>query len=155
MRRINGGRVVVGVEDTLAGLRALRVAVAEARRRDAALHALRAWTFTPSRGGVPETWYHELEKAAADKVVAAFDKAMGGLPDDVDVVAGTVVGPPGRALVEYANRDDDTLVVGATRGHWLVRLMRRSVPRFCVARAQCPVLVIPPARSRGRRAAKE
>jgi nucleotide-binding universal stress UspA family protein len=137
-------RVVVGVEDTLAGLRALRVAVAEARRRGAALHALRAWTFTPSRSGGPGAWYDEMQKVAADKVVAAFDKAMGGLPRDVEVVSGTLVGPPGSALVDYAHRDDDLLVVGATRGNRLVRLLRASVPRYCVAWARCAVLVVPP-----------
>ena len=37
-------RVVVGVDNTLAGLQALRRAVAEARAREVPLHALRAWT---------------------------------------------------------------------------------------------------------------
>jgi nucleotide-binding universal stress UspA family protein len=144
MPRVNAGRVVVGVEDSLAGLRALRVAVAEARRRGAALHALRAWTVSLSRAGSPGVWCDELRDVAADRVVAAFDKAMGGAPDDLEVVAGTLVGPPGKALVDYAHRDDDLLVVGATQGNRLLRLVRASVPRYCVAHAQCPVLVVPP-----------
>ncbi|HTJ34692.1 MAG TPA: universal stress protein [Dactylosporangium sp.] len=144
MQRETGGRVIVGVEDSLAGLRALRVAVAEARRRGTALHALRAWNLNPSGQGTSRAWYDELERAAAATIVEAFDKTLGGLPGDVDVAATTVVGHPGRALVRYADRDDDTLVIGAARRHWLRRLVRPSVARYCVARAQCPVLVVPP-----------
>ncbi len=144
MQRVNGTRVIVGVEDSLAGLRALRVAVAEARRRGAVLHAVRTWIHNPSRGGDLGVCYEELERAAADEIISVFDKTMGGLPADVDVVTATVVGPPGRTLVRYADRDDDTLVVGATCGPWVLRVLRPSVPRYCVARAQCPVLVVPP-----------
>jgi nucleotide-binding universal stress UspA family protein len=144
MQRQTGGRVIVGVEDSLAGLRALRVAVAEARWRGAALHALRSWNLNPSGQGASVAWYDQLERAAAATITEAFDNAMGGIPDDVEVVTATVIGPAGRALVRYADRDDDTLVLGAARRHWMLRLVRRSVARYCVARAQCPVLIVPP-----------
>jgi nucleotide-binding universal stress UspA family protein len=138
------GRVVVGVEDSLAGLRALRFAVAEARRRRAELHAVRTWTCSPNARGAFTAWYEELERAASDEIATAFDKAMGGAPDDIDVVMATVMGPPGKALVHYARREDDLLVLGATHGNRLWRLVRASVPRYCAAHAACPVLVVPP-----------
>ncbi|WP_432839905.1 universal stress protein [Dactylosporangium sp. CA-092794] len=144
MRQVNGGRVVVGIEDSLTGLRALRVAVAEARRRGAQLHALRSWTLPSSGAGATGSWYDELERAASAEIIVAFDKTMGGVPRDVEVVTRTVLGRAGKELVRYADRDDDTLVVGAQDGGRLRRLLRRSVSRYCVGHARCPVLVVPP-----------
>ena len=80
---------------------------------------------------------------------------MGGVPFDLDVVLQVVAGGnPTRILVQSADRDDDLLVVGATGGPLVRRLLRRSVPRQCVRMAASPVLVVPPttfARQAGRR----
>jgi hypothetical protein len=69
---------------------------------------------------------------------------MGGLPADIDVSLATLVGPAGRVLVCYADRDEDLLVVGHSRRGRLRRLGRGSVrvTAACVARRRsrgcCP-----------------
>jgi nucleotide-binding universal stress UspA family protein len=113
-------RVVVGVSQSLAGLAAVRCAVAEARRRDAPLYAVRAWAL-PShwRGLAVDAWQHELREASRHYVAEAFEAAIGGLPDMDTFVAA----PNGRAdevLTEAADREDDLLVLGARDG-WLRR----------------------------------
>jgi nucleotide-binding universal stress UspA family protein len=144
MEGIERSRVIVGVDGSLAGLRALRVAVAEARRRGAALHALRAWPYESSVGLVGDMWARAAREAAADAIVGVFAEAMGGVPDDI-VVRGVVVnGSPGLALVGYADRDDDLLVVGCGQHGRLGRLLRRRVGRYCAVHASCPVLMVPP-----------
>ncbi len=139
------GRVVVGVDDCLAGLQALRCAVAEARRRRAALCAVRAWTIPYAGQGVGlRAWRQELVDDAAVTVYGAFATALGGLPRDVDVRVLAPEGAVARALVELADRDDDLLVVGDCQRRGLRRLRSRSVARYCVRHAGCPVLVVPP-----------
>jgi hypothetical protein len=46
-------------------------------------------------------------------------------------------------LVDHADRPDDLLVVGTGRRGGLRRL-RRSVGRYCLAHARCPVIAVPP-----------
>lgn len=142
--RATSSRVVVGIDGSMAGLRALRLAVSQARQRHAELHALRAWTFRPKGRGTGMSGYEEQEYAVYESTVAAFTDAMGGLPADVEVILGTVLGSPGRALVEYADRDEDLLVVGSPQTRSLRRLLHTPVSRYCAAHAACPVLVVPP-----------
>jgi hypothetical protein len=78
MNRRAATRVVVGIDDSMAGFRALRLAVDEARRRDAVLHALRAWTFSPSGRGAYTGSYAQSAQLAAAAIVAAFAGTMGG-----------------------------------------------------------------------------
>ena len=52
-------------------------------------------------------------------------------------------GPAGPVLVDAADRPDDLLVVGTGR-RGLRRWIRRSVSRYCLAHAHCPVVAIPP-----------
>ena len=136
-------RVVVGIDGTVAGLRALRSAVAEARRRGAVLHAVRAWTFGTNGQGAWPGWIEDQRRLSVELIAKVFADTMGGLPVDVDLVAVSALGPPGPVLTDYAHRDDDLLVVGTHRGTWLTRPLRHSVPRYCVAHANCPVLVVP------------
>lgn len=181
------GRVVVGVDPTLSGLQALRVAVGEAHRRGAALHALRAWgagrgdptsspypAASPGLGG-PGWADHALagttpaevsdagrpadqppapgEEAprhgsaageAAATVAQAFADTMGGEPDDLAVRVVLLPHAPGPVLVEYACRDQDVLVLGRGRQSRWRRPRGSPVVRYCVRRASCPVLVVPP-----------
>jgi nucleotide-binding universal stress UspA family protein len=138
-------RVVVGVDNTLAGLQALRRAVAEARAREVPLHALRAWT--PGQLGFYPTLADQRQAEAATAsqfVAAAFAETMGGLPRDVPVQTLLVGDSPGPALVRYAYRDGDLLVLGSPRrGRWHP-WSRSRVVRYCLAHAACPVLVVPP-----------
>lgn len=138
-------RVVVGVGRTLSGLQALRRAVAEARACGVPLLAVRA--FQPAQAGTYASLadQREAESAAASQfVAAAFAETMGGLPRDVEVEVVLVGDAPGPALVRYASRETDLLVLGTHRRRGWQRLAGRGVPGYCLAHAGCPVLVVPP-----------
>ncbi len=143
-----GGRVVVGVSGSLHNLAALHRAVGEARRRDAELLAIVAWT--PPGGEVAyrrspcppllTAW----AKAAADSLEQAFQNAFGGHPEGVRLQMATVRGEAGAALTELADRPDDLLVIGAGRRGRLQRVFHGGVTRYCLAHAKCDVLAVPP-----------
>ncbi len=142
------GRVIVGVDTSLSGLQALRAAVAEARQRRAPLHAVRTWEPAPSDPGFAETRakgpHGALASAASTVIQRAFAETFGGEPTDLPVHTVVVPDSPGPVLVEYACRDLDLLVIGAGRRGLLRRLRGSAVVRYCVRRATCPVLVVPP-----------
>lgn len=143
METHRSGRVVVGIDDTLSGLHALRRAVTEARRRAMPLRAVRAWSPRPSSGYPMLPDQREEEAAAASEFVAgAFTTTMGGLPPDVTVEVVLVADSAGAVLVRLADHDEDLLVIGAGRRRPWRRLSRTT--RYCLARAVCPVLVVPP-----------
>ena len=146
-------RVVVGVDDSLSGLEALRFAAAEARRRDVTLRAIRAWqSATPWYGRDAGPIRAGMVDAAAMVLYSAFQQAMGGLPEDIEVEALAVEGAPARTLVDQAFAEDDLLVVGRPRplrGWWqrLGRAWRRlagsaRVDVHCVRIATCPVVTV-------------
>ncbi|MFY1671525.1 universal stress protein [Plantactinospora sp. WMMB334] len=143
MRRETSGRIIVGVADTLAGLRALRLAVAEARRRRTVLHAVRVWDYDTSWQGTETCFVREMDQQARAEAVAAFAVAMGAVPTDVRVEITTLAGRPGSALVDHACRDDDLLFVGTSRRSWWRRLFRPSAAEYCAVHASCPVVVVP------------
>jgi hypothetical protein len=77
-------------------------------------------------------------------VVQSFAVAWGEVRDDPMVQPHVERGPAGWVLVTIARRPDDLLVVGAGRRGALPRMAFARVARYCVARAQCPVLAVPP-----------
>ncbi|MDP9795199.1 nucleotide-binding universal stress UspA family protein [Catenuloplanes nepalensis] len=133
-----GPRVIVGVSPSLTGLRALRLAVAEARRRGVPLRAVRAWDLDGT-----DAVYVRGRDAARQLIRECFADALGGMPPDVQINSVTVLDRPGAALVDYA-REDDVLFVGRTPQRWWRRVFRRSVAGYCVSHAVCPVQVVPP-----------
>jgi Universal stress protein family len=133
-------RVVVGVSQSLAGLQALRYGVAEARRRQVPLHAVRAWRFEVAWHS-PEVsrWRREIAQGALQYISDAFKLAMGGPPADVDVIMAASAGRLEIVLAETAADPRDLLVVGGRSSRW------PSWPvRACMFRATCPVVVVPP-----------
>jgi nucleotide-binding universal stress UspA family protein len=155
MRRQAAGRVILGVDDSLAGLQALREAVGLARSRGMELLALRA-CHPPAAGADFSCWpgveaglaltppsQDLCEQLARSYVDHVFCEAMGALPQDVPVEIFVAYQPARQALTTAAYRDADLLVVGASRHHpWWP--LRRSVGHYCAAHARCPVLIVPP-----------
>ncbi len=141
-------RVVVGVHGSLGSLQALRRAADEARDRQAALVAVIAWV--PPGGDFsershPAPYLRQIWRDAAKQRLAdAFDAGLGGLPDDVTVLARIERGDPGPVLVDVADSAQDLLVIGTGRRSPISRALRRSVGRYCLAHARCPVLAVPP-----------
>ncbi|WP_084714446.1 universal stress protein [Streptacidiphilus rugosus] len=152
------GRVVVGVDDSLAGLRALREAVEMARLRGMEVCAVRTYPPPPEPGsggwntgtdGMDPQFFatqdprSALERNALAAARHAFDQAMGGVPRDVVVSIETESVPLHQALVAVACRDEDVLVVAGPRRRHSWWPPRRSVALRCVTRAGCPVLIVP------------
>lgn len=139
----NERRVIVGIHDSVAGLQALRRAVEEARRRRATVYLVRVIN-TASRYPGGAMWPVEPLAWAAEYAHEALDKALGGMPRDVKVRTVALEGAVGAALVRFADREHDLLVVGDAQRPGLGRLWSGRVARQCARRSTCPVLVVPP-----------
>jgi nucleotide-binding universal stress UspA family protein len=141
-------RIVVGVHGSLGSLQALRWAAGEAREREVPLVPVIAWV--PPGGdlaerGHPAPYLRRLwQEAARTRLLAAFDEALGGMPDDLRVHGRVERGETGPVLVDVASEPGDLLVIGTGRRSPLGRALRRSTGRYCLAHAQCPVLAVPP-----------
>jgi nucleotide-binding universal stress UspA family protein len=125
-------RVIVGVHGSLGSLQALRYAADEAWRRGVPLVPVTAWT--PPGGDLAERRHASpyLRKLWQDDAI------------DLRVEPLVARGETGPVLVDTADQPDDLLVVGTGRRAGLGRMLRRSVSRYCLAHATCPVLAIPP-----------
>jgi nucleotide-binding universal stress UspA family protein len=144
------GRIIVGVSTSLSGLAALRFAVAEARRRDAAqVIAVRCW---PDRGaaGASQMWIEEIALSGVAEIGAAISSAFVVPPRDVTIVAQTPAGHPGSALVGLADEDADLIVLGSRHGF----RVGSGIVGYCLRHAPCPVIVVPPPSMVGRGGAR-
>jgi nucleotide-binding universal stress UspA family protein len=141
-------RILVGVNGSPGSLQALRYAAAEARQRKVPLIAVIAWT--PPGGDLaerrtPSAYLRKIWRDAAwQRLWAAFDAGLGGLPADIEVMPEVVRGEPGAVLADLACMPDDLLIIGTGRRSLFARKLRRSVSRYCLANARCPVLAVPP-----------
>ncbi|MEV6975009.1 universal stress protein [Kitasatospora sp. NPDC093806] len=150
----DGARVIVGVSGSLHSLTALHRAADEARERRAVLVPVFAWT--PVGGEynyrlrpcppLLRAW----QDAAETRMRHALDEAFGGLPAGVRMEPQVVRGEAGPVLTALADRPDDLLVIGTGRQDGALRsTVRRlfrggSVSRYCLTRARCTVLAVPP-----------
>jgi hypothetical protein len=81
---------------------------------------------------------------ACQRLWHALIAVWGKVPDDPMLQLQVERGPGGWVLVSVAYRPDDVLVLGAGRRSVMARLVARAVSRYCLAHAQCPVLIVPP-----------
>ncbi len=176
-RTLTRRRVIVGVDESAAGMAALKWALTLARSQPAELIAVRAWLPAghPALPSRPARWpglssrsiirrgprgqrgQRGLGEEGPDRarlqVMSAFFIVAGGIPEDVPVLIETPEGRPARVLARWACREGDILVVGAgSRSR--TRLLRRgrggSVRRYCVAHASAPVVAVPAPDEAGR-----
>jgi len=144
------GRIIVGVHGSLGSLQALRWAAEEARARQHTLVPVIAWM--PPGGDFAERSHpsgylrHVWRDAASQRLTDAFEAGLGGLPADVEIKARVERGDTGPVLVDVASQPGDLLVIGTGRRRPVSRALRRSVGRYCLAHATCPVLAVPPSR---------
>lgn len=141
-------RIVVGVHGSLGSLQALRWAADEARDRRVPVAAVIAWT--PPGGDFAERSHPSLylrrvwRDAALHRLTDAFESAFGGVPDDLCVRLRVERGETGPVLVDVADQAGDLLVIGTGRRNPLSRALHKSVGRYCLAHARCPVIAVPP-----------
>ncbi|WP_309053578.1 universal stress protein [Streptomyces sp.] len=142
------GRVVVGVSGSLASLAALRQASAHARRASVPLVAVLAWE--PPEGETlyarhpDRAWARLWAEDARLRLARAVEDGLGAVPDAPAVELRTLRAAPVAGLCAVARRPDDLLVLGAAaRPGLTARLRTRPVRRGVLARAACPVLLVP------------
>jgi nucleotide-binding universal stress UspA family protein len=141
-------RIIVGVHGSLGSLQALRYAAEEARERRVPLLPVIAWI--PPGGDMaerrsPSPYLRRIWRDAAhQRLIEAFEAGLGGLPGDVLIEPRVERGETGPVLVDVAGQPGDLLVIGTGRRSLVGRAVRKSVGRYCLAHATCPVLAVPP-----------
>ena len=135
--------IVVGVDGSEGGRRALRWALAEAHRTEAAVKAVTAWDWDAIAHTLPvqtsPARQRERAEAISAREVAAVVAEVGSA---VPIIRDVVEGPEDRVLTAAA-RGARMLVLGS-HGHSRVwHTVLGSVSEECVRNAPCPVVVIP------------
>ena len=130
-------RIVVGIDGSEDGQRALAWAIDEARARGGAVEVVHVWTWLGASTIEADT--RQLARETLDVSVAKAET------DGVDVRARLIEGRPVASLVGAA-KGADLLVVGS-RGHGgLAATVLGSVSTGVVHHAPCPIVVVPPER---------
>ncbi|MBQ1049043.1 universal stress protein [Micromonospora sp. C51] len=134
--------IVVGVDGSDGGRRALRWAVGEAAERNGTVQAVTAWRWDGLDGGamVAPNPIEEEERATAllAREIGEVTRGTSATPVSAEVVEGR----PADVLTAAA-RGADLLVLGS-HGHGRLRhTVLGSVSEECVRKATCPVVVLP------------
>lgn len=137
--------VIVGVDGSAEGLRAVRWAVPETRRRRATLRLVTAFAWTDDRmvgwPGLGRSGYGERLRAVAEHGLAAAAAAAAELDSDLSVEQRVVLRFPGGVLVEQS-QDAELLVVGDRGRGRISSALVGSVAVGVAARSACPVVVV-------------
>jgi nucleotide-binding universal stress UspA family protein len=142
------GRVIVGACSSPGSVRALRYARLLAESSEALLVPVHAWL--PPGGDLadrraPNPMLRKVwQQAAQQRLTESIEAAWGGEPDGVAMMPAVIRGPAGEVLVELADQLTDVIVIGAGRQGVLARIGHAATSRYCLARARCPVLAVPP-----------
>jgi nucleotide-binding universal stress UspA family protein len=134
-------QIVVGIDGSPSSNEALDWAILQAQLTGAVLQAVTAWEYPVSFGYIaPYGDDFDPEAQARSVLDTAITTAMDGSPPiEIRRVVGE--GHPARMLVD-ASKDASLLVVGS-RGHGeFAGMLLGSVSEYCVAHADCPVVVI-------------
>jgi nucleotide-binding universal stress UspA family protein len=137
--------VAVGVDGSDEALRAVRWAVPEARRRQAALRLVTAFAWTEDRlvgqPGLGQAPYGQYLRTAAEHGLAAASAVATELDPDLLVERELLLGFPGGVLVEQS-RNADLLVIGDRGRGRISSALAGSVAIGVAAHAACPVVVV-------------
>lgn len=130
-------RVVVGIDGSEGGIRALEWAAAEADRSGAVLEVHTAYGtgyvfITPSE--VHQTMQRLIDEAVDHVVTTAPGVVVKGVIHE---------GAPAKALIE-ASRGADLLVVGSRGLGGFSGLLLGSISQACSLHAHCPVVIVRP-----------
>ncbi|MGH3023971.1 MAG: universal stress protein [Gaiellaceae bacterium] len=149
-------RIVVGVDGSAGAEKALRWACDEARRREATLHVVHAWTVpllaaipdasvlgVPRPGPSDQDVFEHLRRSAEEVLDSCVERALAYEPcTEATLEKELVEGQPAPSLIEAA-RDADLLVVGSRGLGGFQGLLLGSVSAQCVQHATCPVVAVP------------
>jgi nucleotide-binding universal stress UspA family protein len=151
---MNTYRIVVGVDGSEGGERALRWAAGEADRRGGTVEAVTAWTWDGIDTGLATPTNPSEAEAHARQALTRTVTAVNTVYPKVAIAAETVRARPAAALTRAA-RDADVLVLGSHGHSRLHHAVVGSVTEECIRAATCPVVVVPvPHRERATRPAE-
>ena len=135
--------IVVGVDGSDGGRRALEWAVREADARGSAIQAVTAWQwdgidYTPAVATSPQEAKERATRLLEEEISALIARHGSHLPIAAEVIEGN----PGETLARAAGAAD--LLVLGSHGHSRVRrTVLGSVSEETIRKATCPVVVIP------------
>jgi nucleotide-binding universal stress UspA family protein len=134
------GRIIVGIDGSLASIGALRWAARQASLTDSILDVVMTWDWPPSYGwAMPFPTGYDPEESVRKVLDEAVADLRTSYPD-IDITARVLRGHPAPLLVEES-KGANVLVVGS-RGHGeFAGMLIGSVSEFCATNAHCPVLV--------------
>jgi nucleotide-binding universal stress UspA family protein len=140
-RQITDRRIIVGVDGSDGGRRALQWAVAEADRRGAVVQAVTAWRW--DRPDLPPhaTTTPDEERARAEQTQRREIASLG--ERHLATLAAEVVEGRAEDVLSMAARDADLLVLGSHGHSRIWHTVLGSVSEACIRMATCPVVVIP------------
>lgn len=137
-----GRPIVVGVDDSPAGLRALSWALDEALLRGCVVHAVTVWAVDGAHDFVVTSAEH-ARRAQEQFLLNRVRQACTGRAAVPPIVPKLVEGPPAAALIAAA-REAALLVVATHRGERVRKVLFGSVSSACALHATVPVVVVPP-----------
>ncbi|GAA4892891.1 nucleotide-binding universal stress UspA family protein [Stackebrandtia albiflava] len=144
---MTGTQIVVGVDGSEGGRRALRWAITAADRTSASVEAVMAWqreiNDAAMIGATIAMSDPEEERKRAEVILAnEIEDAVTTTGTGLHVTGRVIHGIPGVVLTEAAA--DAYLLVLGSHGHGRLRhALLGSVTEECIRQARCPVLVIP------------
>ncbi|SDS26280.1 universal stress protein [Actinoplanes derwentensis] len=138
-----GHVIVVGVDGSEEGRRALEWAADEAAARGGSVRAVIAWSwdgmeYGPIAAETPGEEEEQAERVVLEQVRAVLADRTPGLPVSAEVIEGN----PAEALTTVA-AGADMLVLGSHGRSRVLHTVLGSVSESCIRRATCPVVVIP------------
>lgn len=135
--------IVVGVDGSDGGRRALRWAAHEAAGRDTAVQAVMAWHWDGIEAEAITATSPEEERQQAAAVLDREVKAViAEHGSHLPIAAELIEGSPADVLTAAA-RGADLLVLGSHGHSGLLHRVLGSVSEACIRKAVCPVVVIP------------
>ncbi|MEU8233215.1 universal stress protein [Actinoplanes sp. NPDC048967] len=135
--------IVVGVDGSPGGRRALQWAAREAAGRGGAVQAVIAWSWDGLEYGPVAATQPQEEAERAGRLLDREIKELVARNGSSLPVAGEVIEGRPAEVLSAAGRAADLLVLGS-HGHSRVRhTVLGSVSEDCIRRATCPVVVIP------------
>lgn len=133
--------IVVGIDGSPTGLRALGWAVHEAHARECPLQVVHAWDVVPLPGAM-FTGADERRRASECFLATEVAAATRQLAHPPVITELSIKGQPASILIERS-RHASLLVIGRGNHRAVHDLLPNSVSAACVRGSHCPVLVVP------------
>ena len=137
----NYGKILVAIDDSEQSYKALKEALAIARRNDSQLYILTVTDMSIAIADARIVQYmRELADEQSKKVTEKIEKH---LPSDINYTIRKVEGTPKVSIVQFAKETGiDLIAMGATGKGAIERTLVGSTTSYVVSHAPCNVLVV-------------